>query len=391
MNYRLSFGGPIERSIRLDRQGRLTVQLLATAPGGAAHIPLVDVPVRIANETVRTDRQGRAVVGSLDPGTYTVSLAPDALSPNYELEGARTRKVEVGPGEFARTEYRSTAWSSLYAVTWSDPDGTGQLPPSAYTPLPGLKVEVQGLTEGTTDASGGASFTHLKPGRYKIILVPASVPHGLVSTTPASQEVELRPGQEAVISFGLQGFGHLAGTVSELAPRSGAASHSLSGIPVLSDGKAIGESGEGGTFDLRIPAGKHKITLDPNVLTASRYVVNGPLGVEVGPDQRVAQPIVVASYGHISVHLVQRGADGKMKSAAIGGAVVNFSGQPAFLYTDEKGQAAFDRLEVGKYVVQLDASSLPKEWALASPPSVPVNLMSGERTTVDFQVRPRSQ
>ncbi|MHB2018629.1 MAG: MSCRAMM family protein [Candidatus Xenobia bacterium] len=378
--------GPDAQRLAHDLEGRIVVTVTTRPPGAPARLeqPVAHVPLTIGDQSVETNQAGQAVLKGLAPGRYTVSLKPRSLGRNYTLEGAATREVTVRPAGITRTTFRSTAYASVYVVAYNDTDGIGKLT-TPYTPLPAIAVSLNGQNVRATNAEGSVTYKELQPGSYQVAIQPGSLVAGLTPTTPTSTSITLQPGQEAVVTFGLQGYGRLVGTARVTPPGEAAPTQPLANATLTADGRPIGKTTADGHIDVKIPAGTHVLSIDPGLLGTRRYLVGGAPRLVVSPAATVSRDLVVASFATVEVQLVH--PDGTPWQ--LSGLVVTMSGVPRFQYSDDSGHVVFESLPMGPRLVTLDPASVPSDLRLVGASQQKLSLLSGAHPVVRFVLKKR--
>ncbi|HEY1101769.1 MAG TPA: SdrD B-like domain-containing protein, partial [Myxococcota bacterium] len=182
-----------------------------------------------------TDATGHYTFGNLIAGNYRVSVDPTSLPvgaiQTYDLNGPLNNSADrtLAANENATNldfGYRGTG--SIGDFVWNDRDGDAAQ--DANEPgIPGVTVQltaagldgVLGTADDlvyasqVTNSSGGYLFSNLLTGLYRVDVLDASVPSGLVLTTANDfTDVSLGNGQNRLdVDFGYQGPGSIGDTV----------------------------------------------------------------------------------------------------------------------------------------------------------------------------------
>ncbi|NYE60388.1 protocatechuate 3,4-dioxygenase beta subunit [Duganella sp. 1224] len=249
---------------------------------------------------------------TVDPGTYTVSVAPPsgyvftgagkggngALDSDVNASGSA--KVTLAPGDVNNDidagVYRP---ASLSQVVWFDADRDGRLD-NGETGAAGVKVillDANGVAVpgavATTDADGHYQFTNLAPGKYSVQFDKSSLPAGY-DFTSAAQGGPGGAGSDADTGTGKTAQVTLA-SGQDLTLRAGLVIQQATvGDRVWEDsnGNGVQDSGEAGIVGVKVDLkdasgnivkttttgadGKYSFTVDPGKYTVS---VTAPAGM----------------------------------------------------------------------------------------------------------------
>ncbi|WP_321476576.1 protein kinase [uncultured Paludibaculum sp.] len=192
----------------------------------------------------------RVVIYYNDP-TSTVSLdgqpaqplPVDGLSLTGIKAGAHTVNVQVGTT--TRTLTFTTAQTPIVQafVLGKTEAGMGTILVKAGED--NATVTINGYPHYLKTRQGQVRLVSLKPGQYKIALNKDGF------EVPTPQNVEVKPGQEAVIEFKMKQIAQLATVMVQGAP----------GAQLFIDGQAAGSLGPDGTFSVDVSPGNHSFEL----------------------------------------------------------------------------------------------------------------------------------
>lgn len=369
-----SWGGPLETDYRARLRPRVTVRARYRVPGEPDWRPLQGARVLVDGDARTLSADGEARL-DLAPGEYLLRLDTQALGPGFEVAGGDRRPLRLEAASREELQFDVTAWSSVRAVVFQDQDGTGT-PPAGYVPVADVPVRLDGEVTLPTGADGVARFRRLEGRRARVALPPGALPPGVVATTPSEVEVALQPGRETVVLFGVRGMGRLRGSVRLIPPGGVAPGPGPAGVRLLLQGRLLGTTGPGGAFDVEAPSGRLEVRVDAGGTGLDAYLVTPLPPVDLAPEGVVDLEPVLALRGSLTVRLGRPLA---------GVPITREDG--TFLYTDSAGQVVFRRLPMGTYEVVFPPAYLPAGQRLVGPERRRVDLRSGERKTVEFEIR----
>lgn len=369
-----SWGGGMETDFRSRLRPQVAVRARYRVPGRPDWLPLEGARVVVDGDARTLSAAGEARL-DLAPGEYLVRLDTQALGPNFEVAGGDRRPLRLEPASREDLQFDVTAWSSVRAVVFQDLDATGA-PAVGYVPVAQVPVLLDGEVSEATGPDGVARFRRLEGDRARVALPPGALPPGVVATTPSEVEVSLKPGRETVVLFGVRGMGRLRGSV-RLIPQGGVApGPGPAGVRLLLKGRVLGTTGPDGTFDVEAPSGRLDLQVDPAGTGLDAYLATPLPPVDLAPEAVVELEPVLALRGSLTVRLGRPLA---------GVPITREDG--SFLYTDSAGQVVFRRLPMGTYEVSFPPGYLPAGHRLVGPERRRVDLRSGDRQIVEFEIR----
>lgn len=373
-----SFGGGLEADYQRRLRPRITVRARYRAAGTDDWQPLEGARVVVDGETRTLAGDGEARL-DLAAGDYLVRLETERLGPNYEVQGGDRRPLRLDAAARENVDFDVTAWSSVRAVVFQDLDGTGA-PPVGYVPLADVPVR-SGEAVETTGPDGVARFRRLDAATARVELPAGALPPGVLPTTPASVEVALTPGRETVVLFGVRGMGRLRGAV-RLVPRGEAEpGPGPAGVHLTLNGRRLGTSGPDGVLDVEAPSGRLRLDVDTSETGLDAYLVTPLEPVDLAPEGVAEIAPLLALRGTLTVQLVRKGEPLPLAGVPITRA------DGSFLYTDKNGKVEFRRLPMGPQEVLLSPRYLPAGHRLVGPERRRVELRSGDRQVVEFELR----
>ena len=131
--------------------------------------------------TETTDADGLATFEDVPPGSYRATLSGD-VPVGAQLAGASS-PIVVAPafGDELEAEFRYVFLpGEISGALFRDENDNGVFDEGIDTPAPGIPVAIfragetdgEPLAETTTDASGGYTFSTLRPGSYTVVFTP---------------------------------------------------------------------------------------------------------------------------------------------------------------------------------------------------------------------------
>jgi large repetitive protein len=165
--------------------------------------------------TVTTDADGRYLVGGLPAGptgvSYDRATLPAGVVPAGDLDGAEPAStvVTLEDGATRRdADFSARGTSTVTGQVWVDTDRDGVRDPRERG-IPGVTVVVtwQGpdgpiVRRVTTDANGRWSIEDAPSGSWSAVVDPATLPAGLVPTTPRVDNASVPPGGTGQVVHG---------------------------------------------------------------------------------------------------------------------------------------------------------------------------------------------
>jgi hypothetical protein len=335
LTWNASWGGPMERRLRSELEGRLQVQVGAP-----------NVTVAVGERRATSDERGVAYFGQLAPGTYRVRLLdlPEVL----ELVGSSEQEVEVEPGRSAQPTFESVPHSGLEIVVFQDPEALGRIPGVDYQPVAGARVELNGLPL-TSGPDGRIRDMRLEPGAYRVSLDPSSLEAGMELTTPAERSGDLKAGQTRRLEFGVRGFGqgelelleYLPGALDEAGARPVE-------VGVLVGGRLIGRSDGRGRLLARLPVGATRFQVD--------LADAGPVGsLLIRPNQTSQARLAFYHKAEVQVQVQGLPAGAGLALRLLG--PDGFEKGPVYLGSPPRYD--FRQLAPGRYRVLVERDTLP--------------------------------
>jgi RNase P/RNase MRP subunit p29 len=181
---------------------------------GATGQGLADVPVRIADAAVLTDKNGSFVVPRLPTGDYPLTVDAQALPRGHIVAQGLPYTVSVRGGKVAVVRLSTREAASISGEVLREVGDTiereteREEEAKERVPMEGVVVEITGTTqEGRdvyqrrlTDSNGAFRLLGLVAGRYQARVLPGSLPE-LHTATPATQTIELRDGAAEDVTF----------------------------------------------------------------------------------------------------------------------------------------------------------------------------------------------
>ena len=160
-------------------------------------------------KSTTTNENGSYVFDKLNPGTYTVkeiipsgwqNTTPDSVT--VVLKSGETKIVDFGNQKIQTTELPA----QIHGVKFNDLNNNGRKDDSE-SGLKGITINLYKLNNDdkvlvktvTTDEKGEFHFINLNAGTY---IVEEVVPDGWVATTPTSQKIILKSGDNKFVVFG---------------------------------------------------------------------------------------------------------------------------------------------------------------------------------------------
>jgi len=363
LQLRQSWGGPLQKSFESRLDPRIRVRVWAHPPDSDEQIPLSNVGVQLGEKIqISTNEAGEALLVS-KAGSYPLTIDAGLYGANYEFQEV-SKELDLHEADREEVDFSATAWSSLRAVTFNDEAGKGTLP-MGYVPVQDIPVQVAEQTK-LSNRLGMTDFLKLKPGKYLASIDTSRLAPGFVLTTPAVAELEIGPGQQATLPFGVQGRATLAGQVR------------LRGKPNLPRpvNLYLGETwlcktDSDGRFAVSVPAGTLNLKLNWSELGGDCYAVeSAPQDWVIQPNQKAEVNFVGSRYARLKVRFRRQG-----KPLIQGGIAVQLSEQN-FVYTDENGVAQFDEVPEGKVTLQVVKETLPQ--GTETRPLAPIQIGPGE-------------
>lgn len=151
------------------------------------------------------------------------------------------------------------------------------------TPIPNLRVTVNGAAVATTDVEGRYIVKDLAKGFVSVRTDINAIPARLAFLNGTSQDAFITPHKNTILDFRLGKFGRVLGTVQT---NTGEVPSDLRLYLVGTDKDTL--SNQGGSFDLAdIVPGKYILKVDPDYVPADFEIVDGEASVEVLPGARL--------------------------------------------------------------------------------------------------------
>lgn len=397
---RQSFGGPLNKQFQKRWRGKIKCRAKYFPAGNPEKIQPLRQDMKPVTfmlkkdseklEEVRTDKEGQALFEKIKPGEYRVQVDSEKLGRHLKIHDSPSRKVNLTPGRTRFEDFLFEAYSSAYVVAWNDLKGDGKLP-TPYTGFRGVKIILDGKKTAVTDHNGVVKFTDLTPGVHNIRVDPESLPRGVKFSGDHQKEVDLAAGIETVVLFSLRGWGEIRGKVTCI-PRGKTPPETASAanVPIEVDGRQVAITDESGSYRARVPAGSHVITAAVEKTESGTYFPQKrKFKIDVEPAQVVETDFTFAYYGKIKGQVFEM-VNGKKMPLKRGGIVINFTGEPSYVYTDDEGKYEFSELKIGKYSVSIDPGYIPENYNIISPAEKTVFIESGAEKTVDFVIKSSS-
>ncbi len=378
-----SHGGPLQRQLKRRLLSTVKVVLKGHAVGtrDPVELPVLGAQLRLLNESTTFTSRSRAVTPfrALTPGVYTVSVDTLSLGPNRKIRGASSRRIRVKPGERKEVVFDVDLWSSVYAVAWNDTSGGGGDPPAGYVPVSGAPIQIDEMAAVETGGSGTAEFLYLTPGEHHVSIDPARLPPGITSTSENKVRLELQPGEERVVSFGLRGNSTLHALVL-VAPGTGEPPQPVEpGTQLLLNDRVIGTTDADGMVTVEVPAGNLLLGVRAGQNMGDTYLESpSPPRVNAVAGQSCEVTLTLHHYAKLAINVV--GPEGPLA-----GIPIEIS-EHGFKYTDVSGRVELDRLRSGVIEIMLNATYLPAGLVLESSPKTKLVLQSGDQQEVTFRV-----
>jgi hypothetical protein len=387
LQFRQSFGGSLERDFSKRVAGAVRAKVRYYPKGSPDDIrelapDMPDVYFKLdLNKlgVIEADTNGNsaAYFARIMPGNYELVLDKNKLDNNLKVIDSYQRFLSIAPGQEKREDFLLEASSSVYIVVWNDYLGTGVLDP-IYTGFEGIEVTLDGQKKDLTNQGGVVVFQNLTPGKHVVSIDPSILPPGLSPTTPDKLELELMPGKETVVSFGLQGWGNISGRVYAISTGTKDVKRPAPGVPVFTNEIQVAISDENGYYSARVPAGNHVLTVKRSAVSGYSYFVSEEnVAIKVNPVDNVSTDFIISNYGTIRGQLVEVSNGSRIPVKHIG-AVIYFSGDPDFIYTNDKGSFEFRELTIGEYSLEIDKDYLPAGYRLVSPEKLRIPITAGE-------------
>lgn len=353
-------------------------------------IMLKNIPISLNGKDPKdTGEDGAVLFKDLTSGVYKVTLDTKDSPLNYELKGSPTLEIKMGHGQVSTIYYPFAGFGTLYAITWNDYLEDHQIQ-QGYIGFPSIKIITPDGKIMETNEDGALALERLPVGRYKIALDEKALPPGLAPTTPAVQEVTVEAGQDTIVSFGLKGVGSMSGYVY-LIPENEYVSGKkiLSKANVVLDERLKAPANDKGFYEFaEIAAGSHRVKIETPDIATKTYLT-GDEKVNIKPTDKRAIDLILAYFGKITGNVFEdRNGNGVLDSGekTFDGVVINFTGDPEYIYTDSEGRFDFEGLKMGNYTVSLDKDYVPEGYRLISNATVLVALKSGENKVIHFKL-----
>ena len=163
-----------------------------------------NISIQLFNANAQTQAMAVTATGTagtysfqnLRPGTYIVKeIGVAGMRPVWP----ESVTVVLNAGDNLNIDFMNTPTAFISGTKWNDLDGDGKHQ-SNEPALAGVTITLSGAGTGSvvTDASGQYCFNALAPGSYT---VAEQVPAQMEATSPASVNVTLTSGQNAVVDF----------------------------------------------------------------------------------------------------------------------------------------------------------------------------------------------
>ena len=356
LSWTTSWGGPIEKRLRSELEGKARIQVRAHPPGSQELSAVANATMTLGKRQATTDQEGNAYFSQLLPGHHKVALT-GGLGEAYEIEGSSEREFDVDPGRTAQLAFQAIAYSGFEVVVFNDADDQRQIKSFDYTPIAGVRVRLDGLGEELTPADGKILRTHLQPGPYRISLDKSSLEAGMELTTPEQVALVLEPGKTQRVVFGVRGFGDVAVQLLEFLPGAMTAegARPAPNVGIRHQSQLLGRTDAKGELSAHLPAGRVALQLDvPDTALAS-----GSLNAEVRVNRQNPLPLTFYRLAQLKVRI-----DG---APSVAGSAISLEGPdgktypPAYL--SPQGFHDFRQLPIGRYRLRLEPDTLPAGYA----------------------------
>ncbi len=163
-----------------------------------------NIAIQLFNANAQTQAMAMTTTGAvgtysfqnLRPGTYIVKEIGVA---GMRAVWPESVTVVLNAGDSLNVDFMNTPMASISGTKWDDLNADGKHQPDE-PPLAGVTITLSGAGTGSivTDANGKYSFNALAPGSYT---VAEQVPANMEATSPASVNMTLAAGQNAVVDF----------------------------------------------------------------------------------------------------------------------------------------------------------------------------------------------
>ncbi|MBI2251265.1 MAG: hypothetical protein HYU63_00615 [Armatimonadetes bacterium] len=385
-----SFGGSFEKVIERKWNGKIIIKMLykSANENDKKVYDLKKARVSIDGENFsETNDEGEAYFEDISPGKHKIKVYLKEIGANFVPLGKTNLEINLMPSETKEISFLFKAYSSIYAIVWNDVDNSHKIP-QAYFGFSNLKIDLiapdNRITNMLSGDDGTAYFKKIIPGRYKITVWKDSIPEGMVPTTPLSLDLELSPGDEKVIGFGIKGYGEISGKVSLVRIGSQNVFEPFSDIKIKMDGIAIGASDEKGEFLITVPAGGH--IFEPGYSVEYYLIDEKTEKIMILPAKKAFQEYKLVKYGKIigKINFKENVSLKQFSKESIVIILKGAQGEEEFVYTDKNGLFIFNNLKMGKYKVILDKSYIPEGLKSSSPLINEVVINSGDIIKVNY-------
>lgn len=354
-----------------------------------------DIAVTVGSDTKQTNSSGKASFSSLSSGSYQVSVdESDADLPSgvHLTTDNNPTTLLLDAGSSGTVSFGFQPLGEIRAHVFRDDDGDGTQD-SGEPGLQGIRVDVIGESQDTTNSSGIAYFSEV-PGSYTVRVDDgdSDLPAGSVLTTNGSQSVNLLGGATEHVYFGFQPLG----TVEEMVYLDqdsngtydpavddplGNVSLDLTGPYGYADTITTDASG---WYSVDVPAGTYTLRIDESDpdIPAGALRTEGdppPVSLTVSGGDAVGERYGYAPLGDVQgIVFVDEDGDGTYDAGESGwpSVDVDVTGpETRNTTTSGNGEFAFLSVQAGHYDVEADEDDLPTgaTATTANPQSISVS------------------
>jgi hypothetical protein len=381
-----AFGGPKNRIWRGQLLPSLLVHVIARPKTGGPQAGVSGVAITLnGGNTALTDAQGWARFERLDPGSIEVAIDTVGLGPNYHAVTPARQQLLLRAATTRTLPIEMETSSSILVVAWNDVDEAGALP-YGYIPIPAIPLLVDGVDGFETDSSGVVFLPDQTPTSHTVALDTVRLDPVFHFTRGTERSCYLRPGDEAVLDFGLRAYGQIRGRVVLQADAAENPRPAPGPLDIYANGHWLTATDAFGNFSCEAPVGT--VELQAKLRQLPRQPIaptSNPQRTQIRPHTLATATIVLPRHSRLRARIVSQSSSFDplgIPIEIIGG---------SFQYTSDTGEALFDPLEPATVTIRLLPDYVPEGYELDSPAEIQVELHRGSEAVVEFRIKEKGE